>query len=232
MRDASAPPLLSIENVSKRFNGLSVLEGLSLTLASGESLGLAGRTGCGKTTLLHVVSGFLRPDDGRVRFRGWDLTGWPPSRIVRTGIARTFQHVTFSASLTVAETLRGAALHRRLRGRAREDAVTFALETGGLGTLRARDVGTLSPGELRRLDVARALATGPHLLLVDEPCASLGPEDLPEVLSTLRRVRAGGMSMVIAAHSRALFEVLCDRVAVIQDGRVDRIGSPGNVCGA
>ena len=232
MRDASASPLLSIENVSKRFGGQSVLEGLSLTLAHGESLGLAGRTGCGKTTLLHIVSGFLRPDDGRVRLRGRDLTGYPPFRIVRTGIARTFQHVTFSAPLTVDETLRAAALHRRLQGRARKDAVTFALERAGLGTLHARDVGTLSPEELRRLDVARALATDPHVLLVDEPCASLGPGDLFEVLSTLRRLRAGGMSMVIAAHSRALFEVLCDRVAVIQDGRVDRIGSPGDVCGA
>ncbi len=135
MRDASAPALLSIENVGKRFNGLSVLEGLSLTLASGESLGLAGRTGCGKTTLLHIVSGFLRPEEGRVWFRGRDLTGWPPYRIVRTGIARTFHHVTFFAPLTVAETLRAAALHRRLRGRAREDAVTFALETVDLGTL-------------------------------------------------------------------------------------------------
>jgi branched-chain amino acid transport system ATP-binding protein len=232
VRDASAPALLSIENVRKRFHGLSVLEGLSLTLASGESLGLAGRTGCGKTTLLHIVSGFLRPEEGRVWFRGRDLTGWPPYRIVRTGIARTFQHVTFFAPLTVAETLRAAALHRRLRGRAREDAVTFALETVDLGTLRAREVGTLSPGELRRLDVARALATGPHLLLVDEPSASLDPGDLPEVLSALRRVRAGGMPMVIAAHSRTLFEVLCDRVAVIQDGRVNRMGSPGDVCDA
>jgi branched-chain amino acid transport system ATP-binding protein len=227
MRDPSAPPLLSIENVSKRFGGLSVLENISLTLAHGESLGLAGRTGCGKTTLLLIVSGFLRPDEGRVRLRGQDLTGWPAFRIVQTGIAQTFQHVTLSAPLTVDEAIRAAALHRR--GRARTDAVAFAQEAAGLGTMQARDIGTLSPEELRRVDVARALATGPHVLLVDEPSASLGPGDLPDVLSTLRRVRAGGMSLVIAAHSRALFEVLCDRVAVIQDGRIDHTGSPGDM---
>lgn len=229
---ASAPPLIHVDDVSKRFDGAHVLRDLTLTLAAGESLGLTGANGCGKSTLVNVITGFLRPEGGRVWLEGRNVTGWPPHRIVRAGIARTFQVPRLSSWMTVDENIQAAALHRHLPRRTREDLIGRIVEIAGLQALRARDVRTLSPGQMRRVELARALATGPRVLLLDEPFASLGPADIPEVVSALRRLRAEDMPMLIAAHSRALFQALCDRVALLQDGRIARTVRPGDLFNA
>ncbi len=231
-RNAPAAPLIQVEHVSKRFDGARVLRGLTLVLAPGEALGLTGVNGCGKSTLVDIITGFLRPDEGRIWLAGRNVTGWAPHRLVRGGVARTFQAVRLPLPLTIEEILRAATLHRRLPRRAEEDLIGRVVETAGLEALLARSVRALSPGQRRRVELARALATGPRVLLLDEPFASLGPDDIPEVLSILRRLRTERTPMLIVAHSPALFHSLCDRIAVLQDGRIVRTVLPGDLFNA
>lgn len=208
---------------------MRVLHDISLAVLPGESFGLAGPNGCGKTTLLNIISGFLRPDQGRVRLAGRDVTGWAPHRVVRTGAARTFQVPRLSFRMTVEENVRAATLYRRLPSRAGRETVDGVLASAGLEGVRTREVRSLSQGQLRRVELARALATAPRLLLLDEPFASLSPGDVPELLSALRGLRTAGLSMVIVAHSRAVFEALCTRVAVLEGGHLVRTGGPGDL---
>ncbi len=215
--------------MAKYFGGVRVLQDITLALASGESLGVAGPNGCGKTTLLDVISGFLRPDRGGVRLAGRDFTGWEPHRVVRAGVARTFQVPRLAFRMTVEENVRAATLYRRLPWRIRRETVERALTSVGLEGFRTGEVGALSQGQIRLVELARALATAPRLLLLDEPFAALSPGDVPEVLSALRRLHADGLSMIVVAHSRAFFEALCTRVAVLQDGRVVEVGAPGDM---
>jgi ABC-type branched-subunit amino acid transport system ATPase component len=228
-RASRASPLLAVEGVGKRFGGVRVLEDIGLLLVPGESLGLAGSNGSGKTTLLDIISGFLRPDRGRVRLAGRDVTGWTPHRIVRTGAARSFQTPRLAFRMTVEENVRAATLYRRLTLRAAREVTDGVLASVGLEGTHARQVRDLSPGQIRRVELARALATSPRLLLLDEPFASLGPEDVPEVLSALRGIRAAGLSLLIVAHSRAVFEALCTRVAVLEGGHIVRTCAPGDL---
>lgn len=216
---SAAPPLLRAENVVKRFGGATVLDGFSLSLAVGESVGLTGPNGCGKTTVLDIISGFLRSERGRVWLWNREISRWPTHRVVRAGVARTFQVPHLSFDLTVEENLRAATLHRRVRGPEAQGAVNRILELVGLQDLRTQEVRTLSLGQIRRVEMARALATRPRLMLLDEPFASLSPGDAPEVLSVLRRLRRDRMSMLIVAHSPGLFQAVCDRVVTIEDGR-------------
>ncbi len=218
------PPTLHVESVVKRFGGVSALDGLTLSLAPGESLGIAGPNGSGKTTLVDIISGFIRPDAGGTWLAGREITRWPAHRIVRAGIARTFQHPSPADRLTVEQQLEVATLHRRLGAQGRRRAVNEALEMLGLGGLRTRETCTLSAGQIRRADLGRALATGGHMLLLDEPVAAPGAEGAAEILSTLRRLRKEGLTMLIVAHSAALLQTLCDRVASIENGRVPRAG--------
>jgi ABC-type branched-subunit amino acid transport system ATPase component len=225
----SQPVLLRIEGLVKRFGGSVALDRLTLELTAGETLGVTGPNGGGKTTLVNVISGFVRPDQGRVWLSGREITRWPPHRIVRAGVARTFQRPRLAFRFTVAQNLEAAMLHRRLRTRGRRQVVHHILDLVGLAHLRGREVRTLSVGEIRRVEVGRALATDARLLLLDEPFASLSPEDAPGVLSILRRLRGEGRAMLLVAHSPALFRVLCDRVVVIEAGRIvpfQRAGGP------
>lgn len=228
-RASLAPPPLAVEGVGKRFGSALVLQDISLILGPGESLGLVGPNGAGKTTLLDIISGFLRPDRGRVWLAGRDVTGWTPHHIVRTGAARTFQAPRLAFRMTVEENVRAATLYRRLTPPAGCETVDGVLASMGLEGARAREVRDLSQGQIRRVELARALATSPRLLLVDEPFTSLGPQDAPEVLAALRGVRAAGLPMLIAAHSRAVFEALCTRVAVLGGGRIVRTCAPGDL---
>lgn len=222
-------PALAVEELEKRFGGVRVLDDIALMLDPGESLGLTGPNGSGKTTLLDIISGFVRADRGRVRMAGRDVTGWAPHRIVRTGAARTFQAPRLAFRMTVEENVRAATLYRRLTPRAGRETVDGVLASVGLEGAQTREVRDLSPGQIRRVELARALATSPRLLLLDEPFAALGPEDVPEALSALRGIRAAGHSLLIVAHSRAVFEALCTRVVVLEGGRIVRTCAPGDL---
>lgn len=225
----SEPGLLRIEGVVKRFGGRTVLDGLALRLGTGESLGVTGPNGCGKTTLIDVICGFLRPDRGHVWFAGREITRWPPHRVVRAGIARTFQQPQLASRLTVEENVEAATLHRSLGGSGRRRLVDQILRTVGLTDVRREEGGTLPAGAIRRVQVGCALATGGRLLCLDEPFASLRADDTPEVVSLLRRLRREGVAMLLVAHNPTLLQALCDRIAMIESGRVVRTGSPAEV---
>ena len=226
---ASEARLLRVEGVVKRFGGATALNGLMLSLGAGESLGVTGPNGSGKTTLLNVISVVVRPDLGRVWLAGLDITGWPPHLIVRAGVARTCQPSRLPLRLTVEQYVEAATLHRRLGRFRRRRVVNQVLDLTGLTDLRKRDASTLSSGESRRVQVGHALATGGRLLLLDEPFASLSPGDAPEVLSVLRRLRGQGLAILLVAHTATVFQALCDRIAVVEAGRVVRTGSPAEV---
>jgi len=219
---ASGTGLLRVEGLVKRFEGTVALDGLTLQLAAGESLGISGSTGSGKSTLVNVIAGCVRPDRGCVWLGDREITRWSPHRVVRAGIARTFQRPRVGFHFTVEQNLQAATLHRRLGGARRRRVVNQILEIVDLAPLREREARTLSLGEIRRVELGRALATGGRVLLLDEPFASLSSEDGPEVLSVLRRLRREGETMLIVAHSAFLFRTLCDRVAVIEGGRIIR----------
>jgi branched-chain amino acid transport system ATP-binding protein len=229
---SAAGPLLTVDEIAKTVGGVRVLGGLSFTLEAGEALGVAGRGGCGQAVLLDIISGFLRPEAGRVHLGGRDLTAWAPHRIVRAGVARTFYPSRPAFGMTVREIVLAATLFRRLRPREADDAVDRSLDITGLRAFRRRDARVLSAAQIRCLEIARALATSPRVVLVDDPVSGLSPDQEPEVLSTLRRLRAEGVTMVVSARSRPLLQAVCTRVALIEDGRIDRSGDPGVLFGA
>ena len=224
-----AADLVRVEGLVKHFRGIAAIDGLSLTLGTGESLGLTGGNGSGKTTFIDIVTGFTKPERGRIWLGGQDVTGWPPHRIVRAGIARTFQPPRIAPRLTVEQTLEAAALHRRLPRQRRSREVDRVLGLLGLGGLRKREAWELSAAQIGRLEIARALATEPRALLLDEPFASLGADDAAAVLSALRHLRSQRLAMLLVAHSGALLKGLCDRVAVMEGGRVSRVPRPGDL---
>ncbi len=231
-RDRAAALPLVVEDVVKAFGRVTVLSDVSLVLEPGDALGITGAHGCGMTVLIDIISGFLAPDRGRVRTGGYDLAGRAPYRVARAGIARTFQRPHLALDMTVEENVRAAALCRRRHARAAGEspsrpapdrggqAVEHALALTGLHEFRREEAHRLSPGQIRGVEIARALAGFPNVLLLDEPFAALGEEDAPEMLSTIRRLRADGMTMLMTAHRRAILDVLCTRVASLEAGRL------------
>lgn len=231
---AAALPLV-VEGVAKAFGRVTVLCDVSLALEPGDALGITGAHGCGMTALVDIISGFLAPDRGRVRAAGCDLAGRAPHRVARAGIARTFQRPHLALDMTVEENVRAATLCRRRHARAAEEypprgqAVERALALTGLYELRREEAHRLSPGQIRGVEIARALAGAPIVLLLDEPFAALGEEDAPEMLSTIRRLRADRMTMLVTAHRRAILDMLCTRVASLEAGRLACCAPAGRV---
>ncbi|MBI2469278.1 MAG: ATP-binding cassette domain-containing protein, partial [Candidatus Rokubacteria bacterium] len=184
-------PLLEVENLTVHFGGLAALAGVSFDVAPGEIVGLIGPNGAGKTTLFNVVTGLVRPSDGAVRFRGAPITGLAPFRISRLGVARTFQLVRILPALTVAENVL-VGLHFGGRARAAgppaEDARRL-LAAVGLEPHAGEPAQLLPLADRKRLEIARALATGPRLLLLDEPAAGMNPTETRELMRDIQRIR-------------------------------------------
>jgi len=212
--------MLRIEGLVRHFQGIAAIAGVTLVVHGGESLGLAGGNASGKTTLIDIITGFLTPDRGRVWLEAQDVTGWPSHRVVQAGIARTFQTPRVAPRLTVEQHLEAALRHRRLPRRSELREIDRSLELMELEGVRRREAWALPPPQIRRLEIARALTTGPRLLLLDEPFASLGLDELPAIVSVLRRLRAERLTMLVAARLDAPLRALCDRVAVMEAGRV------------
>ncbi len=226
-----AEPLLRVDGVSKRFGGLLAVDNVSLDVQPGRITALIGPNGAGKTTLFATISGFLTPSGGRICHRGEDITGVPPYRLARRGIARTFQIVRPFAGLTVHENIAvGAHLSRRSRTAARDAAAQVA-QLVGLAELLDKPAASLTVAGRKRLELARALATEPGLLLLDEVLAGLNPTELAAMVPTIRVIAGRGITIVMIEHVMQAVMSLAQHVYVLAEGRILTEGSPQAVVG-
>jgi len=224
-----AEPLLRIEGICKRFSGLLALDRASFLVERGTITALIGPNGAGKTTLFAIISGFLSPDAGLVVYAGTDITGAPAHRLARRGIARTFQTVQPFGSLTVAENI-AVGCHLSRPGRADALAAARGLaRTVGLGDVVDRRAADLTLAALKRLELARALAIEPRLLLLDEVLAGLNPAETAEVLPLVRAIRERGTTIILIEHVMQAVMSLADQVLVLAEGRIIAHGAPSAV---
>ena len=221
--------ILDLDGLTKRFGGVRANDGVSFSVAEGEIVGLLGPNGAGKTTLFSCVSGYLRPDAGRVRFDGHDVTRRSPSELARRGLVRTFQVVrVFRALSALDNVVVGALLRERGVARARERA-REVLEQVGLQSradVRARD---LTMADRKRLELARALATRPRMLLLDEVMSGLTPREVADAVALVRRLRDTGITIVLVEHVLEVVMPLAERVVVLDHGRKIAEGDPKDV---
>ncbi len=226
-----AEPLIRVDRVSKHFGGLLAVDNVSLSLQSGRITALIGPNGAGKTTLFAMISGFLMPSSGRIYHGGEEITGVPPYRLARRGIARTFQIVRPFAGLTVHENIAiGAHLSRRSRAEALDAAAEVA-HLVGLVELLDKPAASLTVAGRKRLELARALATGPSLLLLDEVLAGLNPSELAAMVPTIRTVTDRGITIMMIEHVMQAVMSLAQHVYVLAEGRILTEGSPQTVVG-
>ena len=223
-------PLLEVENVSKRFGGLRAISGASFTIDENEIVFLVGPNGAGKTTLFNLITGFIHPDEGRIRFRGEDVTNITPDRAARLGIGRTFQIVKPIGKLTVLENIMlGAFLHTGSRVHAQREAegVLAYLQMETIAHLTARD---LPLAMLKRLEIARALATKPKLILLDEVVSGLQTSEALALAGLLKRLPERGVSAVGGVeHVMRVVMSIADRVVVLDHGAMIAEGKPREV---
>jgi len=223
--------LLRTENVVKRFGGLVAVNQVSFELYEGEILGLIGPNGAGKTTLFNCINGIYRPEEGRIFFRGTDITGWSPSRLAHMGMARTFQIVRPLAELTVRENVMvGAAFgEKRLplaqAARVADEVLAFL----GLADRADQLAGSLNVAQKKRLELARALASQPRLLLLDEVLAGLNPTEVDEMVETIRRIREQGITILMIEHVMRAIMNLSDRILVLDFGELIAEGTPEEI---
>ncbi len=237
--------LLTTEHLDMRFGGLSVLEDLNLTVPVGGLDGLIGPNGAGKTTAFNLISGFLHPSGGRIKYDGHDITAAPPHRLTALGIARTFQNIRLFGELSVLDNVlvgfhcrsratwgeavlrlpryRREERHRRARGRA-------LLAEVGLAEAADHPAGQLPYGHQRRLEIARALATGPRFLLLDEPAAGLNPQETLELIDFLKEIKARyNLTILIIEHNLRLVMGLCRHLTVLDHGLTIAAGPPAQI---
>ena len=237
-------PLLAVSGVTATFGGVRALAGVDLEVREGEVAALIGPNGAGKTTLFNVVSGFVRPDAGRVLYAGADLTRLPAHEVAARGLVRTFQKTSVFAGVSVFDNVRTglhltggagpfaamlglprvAAEERRLATRAAE-----VLDFVGLAARRHEPAGSLAYGEQRLLEVAIALAAAPRLLLLDEPAAGMNRTEKTALAALVQRIRARGATVLLVEHDIRLVMGVSDRVTVLNHGRVISCGSPAAV---
>jgi branched-chain amino acid transport system ATP-binding protein len=225
-----ASPILKVENVEKYFGGSVAIHDVSFELQPRMVLGLMGPNGAGKSTLMNIISGVLRPDAGAIGFRGNNITGLPPHKICRLGIARTFQIPQPFINLTVLENLMVAAKYGRNLGKndARREALRILDLTGLIEkqNMFARDLTALT---LKRLELARSLASDPKLLLLDEVAAGLTEEEVPLMLEILQQVRTMGITCILIEHVMKIMTQAVDRIIVLDEGMKIAEGAPDKV---
>ncbi len=222
-------PLLDVRGLYKRFGGLSANEDINFSVGRGEIVGLIGPNGAGKTTLFNCLAGFHAPDAGSIGFDGETLARLTPERAAGRGIARTFQIVRTFASMTACENVMVGAM---IRNKVVAEARGLALDTlafVGLEGHAASVAGTMTVAEQRRLEVARALATGPKLLLLDEVMAGLNPTEVREAASLILHIRRRNIACVIVEHVMEAIMPIADRIVVLDAGRKIADGPPGAI---
>jgi len=222
-------PLLEVRGLSKRFGGLVANVDVSFSLAPGEILGLIGPNGAGKTTLFNSLAGFFPPSAGTIHLEGRLVSGLPPEEMAARGVARTFQIVRIFRSMTVVENVMvGAMLRHKAVGRA-EIAARETLAFAGLARRADDDASALTVAEQKRLEMARALAAAPKLLLLDEVMAGLTPPEVQESVALVRRIRARGTACIVVEHVMEGIMPLADRILVLDNGRTIAEGAPAAV---
>jgi branched-chain amino acid transport system ATP-binding protein len=221
---------VELRGVSKSFGSLKVIDALDLRVEEGEALGVVGPNGAGKTTMLNLIAGSLRPDNGEILFRGRDVTRTPAHRLSVMGIARTFQIPRPFGGMTVFENVLVGASHAQPRSDEDAAAATItALEATGLVTKANVLAGKLTLLERKRLELARALATGPQVLLLDEVAGGLSEHEVHELVGTIREVRARGLSVVWIEHIVHALLAVVDRLVALDFGRKIIEGPPKEV---
>ena len=224
-------PLLQVRGLAKSFKGVQALAGVDLDVHDGEILGIVGPNGSGKSTLINVVSGHARADAGTVTFAGGDLTGLAAHRIARAGIARTYQVPRPFSHLTVRDNAALAAVfgHARLDADAARAEAMHALAFTGLASRASAFPGELNLHQTKFLELARALAARPRLLMLDEVLSGLTPGEIDDAIALVRRIRAGGTTILIVEHVIRVVTELCDRIVVLDQGRVLAAGNASEV---
>jgi branched-chain amino acid transport system ATP-binding protein len=222
--------ILRASAVSRSFDGVQALRGVSLELERGEVLGLIGPNGAGKSTLVNVLSGFDRPDRGRVELAGQDVTGWPAHRRGRRGLSRTFQHSHAFRGLSVRENIEVSALGVGAGWQEARRRAGALLSRLGLERYADAPAAALAHGDERRLVVARALATEPRFVLLDEPAAGLPEAEVPDFAKLVRSIAAEhDAGVLLIDHNMALIMETCDRIQVLDQGNVLAEGTPREI---
>ena len=241
---AAANVILAAEHLSIGFGGVRAVDGVSLAVVRGQVYSIIGPNGAGKTTFFNLISGVYVPNDGRVRLLGDDVTGLPPDRLARRGLSRTFQNLQIFFRMTALENVMvGRHRHERTgiladllhlrsvgrQNRATRDAALVALARVGLTAAAERPAGALSYGDLKRLEIARALASEPTVLLLDEPAAGCNPVETEELEHVIRAIAAEGVTVVLVEHDMRLVMNISDRIHVLANGRTLAEGTAAEV---
>ena len=218
--------LLSVTGITKRFGGITANRNVSFQVAPGELIGIIGPNGSGKSTLFEIISGFYHPDEGEVRLDGARLTGLPPDRVCRLGVARTFQKLRPFQGLTVLDNVMVGALTRtkdvrHARAQARELLVKV-----GLAEKADAHARTLSTGQRKRLELARALATQPRLLLLDEVTGGVDQRSIPALVDLVRELHAGGLTLLMIEHNMRVVTAVAKRILALHMGELIADGPP------
>jgi branched-chain amino acid transport system ATP-binding protein len=238
-----APPLLTVDRISRSFQGLRAVDDVSFDVHAGELLGLIGPNGAGKTTLFNMIAGALAPSAGRIGFTGADIGGLPPNRIAKLGIARTYQNLRVFPDLTVFDNVSVGAVGRfgssllgslvpgaeRHRARRIADATAAALVRLGLHRQADEPAGNLSYGQKKLLEIARALTLAPKLLLLDEPAAGLNPSETEALSHLVRSLSDEGLTILLVEHDMPMVMRVCTRIVVIDSGRKIAEGTPREI---
>jgi branched-chain amino acid transport system ATP-binding protein len=220
---------LEVRGITKRFGGLIAAEDVSFRVGEGEIVSIIGPNGAGKSTLFNCITGFYRPNAGRVFFRGKDITRYSAHRICKMGIARTFQIVQVISDMTVLENVMTGAYLRDYNPRVVRENAEEILRFTGLIERRDELGPDLTIADKKRLEVAMALATRPKLLMLDEAMAGLTPVELREIIALLRKVRESGVTLIIVEHVMEAVMELSDRVVVINSGKKIVEGPPAEI---
>ncbi|HIM25223.1 MAG TPA: ABC transporter ATP-binding protein [Rhodospirillales bacterium] len=221
--------MLEVEGLTKAFGGVVANNDISFSVEEGEILGLIGPNGAGKSTVFELLTGFHSADAGRVRFQGRPILGLRPDQINRLGMGRTFQKLKPFQRMTVEENVMvGGLQHDADLGAAREQALT-ALYFVGLLDKRNADAGTLSTGQRKRLELARAMATGPKLLLLDEVTGGVDQRSIPALTELVGRLRSQGTTLIVIEHNMQVLMSLADRILALHLGRKIAVGTPREI---
>jgi branched-chain amino acid transport system ATP-binding protein len=221
--------LLTVESMSKSFGGVAAIADLEIEVPEQEFLGIIGPNGAGKTTLLSLLAGQIRPTSGRIVFDGTDITSWPAERVASAGLVRTFQLMRPFESMTVLENVTIASLSKRRRVRDAREHAAEVIERVDLGSYRDTMSGTLPTAGLKRLELARALALEPRLLLLDEVLAGLVPTERAPIIELLRDIHSQGVTVMFVEHIMAAVMALSQRLLVMHEGHPLALGAPTDV---